>query len=120
MKDLLGPRDDAETPLSPEERDGIIPSYITLRGELNAAESASTGQPSRSTCASFSMTAASGSNMRPTGVTRLRHGSTTSWSGFTVTPTATGATAGSPLTATISRRCWNSSARNEPRLRGDA
>lgn len=38
MKDLLGPRDDAETPLSPEERDGIIPSYITLRGELNAAE----------------------------------------------------------------------------------
>jgi Fic-DOC domain mobile mystery protein B len=38
MKNLLGPRDDAETPLSPEEREGIIPSYITLRGELNAAE----------------------------------------------------------------------------------
>ena len=38
MKDPLGPRDDAETPLSPEEREGIIPSYITLRGELNAAE----------------------------------------------------------------------------------
>jgi Fic-DOC domain mobile mystery protein B len=38
MNDPLGPRDDAETPLSPEEREGIIPSYITLRGELNAAE----------------------------------------------------------------------------------
>lgn len=40
MTDQLGPRDDAETPLSPEEREGIIPSYITLRSELNAAEQA--------------------------------------------------------------------------------
>lgn len=38
MKDELDPRDDAETPLSPDEREAIIPSYITLRGELNAAE----------------------------------------------------------------------------------
>jgi Fic-DOC domain mobile mystery protein B len=38
MTDPLGPQDDAATPLSPEEREGLIPSYITLRGELNAAE----------------------------------------------------------------------------------
>jgi Fic-DOC domain mobile mystery protein B len=38
MNDPLGPQDDAATPLSPEEREGLIPSYITLRGELNAAE----------------------------------------------------------------------------------
>lgn len=38
MNDPLGPQDDATTPLSPEEREGLIPSYITLRGELNAAE----------------------------------------------------------------------------------
>ncbi len=30
--------DDANTPLAPEERDGLIPSYITLRRELNEAE----------------------------------------------------------------------------------
>lgn len=30
--------DDANTPLVPEERDGLIPSYITLRRELNEAE----------------------------------------------------------------------------------
>lgn len=30
--------DDAATPLTPEERDGLIPSYITLRRELNEAE----------------------------------------------------------------------------------
>ena len=30
--------DDANTPLEPEERDGLIPSYITLRRELNEAE----------------------------------------------------------------------------------
>jgi Fic-DOC domain mobile mystery protein B len=40
VTDQLDPRDDAETPLSPEEREGIIPSYITLRSELNAAEQA--------------------------------------------------------------------------------
>lgn len=38
MSDPLGPQDDTATPLSPEERDGLIPSYITLRSELNAAE----------------------------------------------------------------------------------
>lgn len=36
---LAGP-DDASTPLSPAEREGLIPSYITLRGELNEAEQA--------------------------------------------------------------------------------
>lgn len=30
--------DDANTPLAPEEREGLIPSYITLRRELNEAE----------------------------------------------------------------------------------
>ena len=30
--------DDANTPFEPEERDGLIPSYITLRRELNEAE----------------------------------------------------------------------------------
>ena len=38
MNDPLGPQDDAATSLSPDERNGLIPSYITLRGELNAAE----------------------------------------------------------------------------------
>lgn len=32
--------DDAATPLGTEEREGLIPSYITLRGELNEAEQA--------------------------------------------------------------------------------
>jgi Fic-DOC domain mobile mystery protein B len=36
MNDPLAPVDDGNTPLSAEE--GLIPSYITLRGELNAAE----------------------------------------------------------------------------------
>lgn len=38
MPDPLFEQDDAATPLSPEEREGLIPSYITLRGELNEAE----------------------------------------------------------------------------------
>jgi Fic-DOC domain mobile mystery protein B len=38
MTDPLEPQDDAATPLAAEEREGLIPSYITLRGELNAAE----------------------------------------------------------------------------------
>lgn len=38
MTDPLSPADDAATPLSAEEREGLIPSYITLRRELNAAE----------------------------------------------------------------------------------
>jgi Fic-DOC domain mobile mystery protein B len=40
MTDLLTEQDDASTPLSAEEREGLIPSYITLRGELNEAEQA--------------------------------------------------------------------------------
>jgi Fic-DOC domain mobile mystery protein B len=32
--------DDANTPISPEERDQLIPSYVTLRSELNEAEAA--------------------------------------------------------------------------------
>jgi Fic-DOC domain mobile mystery protein B len=35
---VLARRDDASTPLTPDERDGLVPSYITLRGELNEAE----------------------------------------------------------------------------------
>jgi Fic-DOC domain mobile mystery protein B len=38
MTDPLPEQDDASTPLSPEEREALIPSYITLRGELNEAE----------------------------------------------------------------------------------
>lgn len=40
MSDPLFEQDDAATPLAPEERDGLIPSYITLRRELNEAEQA--------------------------------------------------------------------------------
>lgn len=40
MTDLLAERDVSSTLLSPEEREGLIPSYITLRGELNEAEQA--------------------------------------------------------------------------------
>jgi len=38
MTDLLGPKDDGGTDLKEEEREGLIPSYITLRRELNEAE----------------------------------------------------------------------------------
>jgi Fic-DOC domain mobile mystery protein B len=38
MNDPLGPRDDAGTPLAEEEREGLMPSYVTLRSELNEAE----------------------------------------------------------------------------------
>jgi Fic-DOC domain mobile mystery protein B len=41
MSDPLIEQDDASTPLSPEEQEGLIPSYITLRSELNEAEQAS-------------------------------------------------------------------------------
>jgi len=40
---MTGPteeRDEAATPLSEEEREALIPSYITLRSELNEAEQA--------------------------------------------------------------------------------
>jgi Fic-DOC domain mobile mystery protein B len=40
MTDPLAEQDDSSTLLSPEEREGLIPSYITLRGELNEAEQA--------------------------------------------------------------------------------
>lgn len=40
MTGALDQPDDAATPLSEEEKDGLIPSYITLRGELNEAEQA--------------------------------------------------------------------------------
>ncbi len=40
MSDPDGPRDAGATPLSHEEREGLIPSYITLRRELNDAEQA--------------------------------------------------------------------------------
>ncbi|MES9854006.1 MAG: mobile mystery protein B [Candidatus Thiodiazotropha sp. L084R] len=36
--DPLIEQDDASTPLSPEELEGLIPSYIALRSELNEAE----------------------------------------------------------------------------------
>ena len=38
MTGPLAEQDDARTPLTPEEREGLIPSYITLRRELNEAE----------------------------------------------------------------------------------
>lgn len=38
MSDPLIEQDDAATPLDAEEREGLIPAYITLRGELNEAE----------------------------------------------------------------------------------
>ena len=40
MSDPLLPEDNGQTPLSDEEREGLIPSYITLRAELNEAEQA--------------------------------------------------------------------------------
>lgn len=40
MTDALFEQDDAATLLSEEEREGLIPAYITLRGELNEAEQA--------------------------------------------------------------------------------
>jgi Fic-DOC domain mobile mystery protein B len=40
MTDPLAPQDDGGTELSAEEKEGLIPSYITLRRELNEAEQA--------------------------------------------------------------------------------
>ena len=40
MSGPLEQQDDASTPLTEEEREGLIPSYITLRSELNEAEQA--------------------------------------------------------------------------------
>lgn len=40
MSDPPGGQDDASAPLAEEEREQLIPSYITLRSELNEAEQA--------------------------------------------------------------------------------
>lgn len=40
MIDIFHRPDDATTPLTAEEKTGLIPSYITTRGELNEAEQA--------------------------------------------------------------------------------
>lgn len=40
MTDPLDPQDDGNTGLTPEEREGLVPSYITTRAELNEAEQA--------------------------------------------------------------------------------
>jgi Fic-DOC domain mobile mystery protein B len=39
--------DDANTPLTPEEQDGLIPTYITARHELNEAEQTNIGDGER-------------------------------------------------------------------------
>lgn len=38
MTDPFDPQDDTATPIDDEEKDALIPSYITTRGELNEAE----------------------------------------------------------------------------------
>ena len=40
MTGALDQQDDASTPLSAEEKEGLIPAYITMRRELNEAEQA--------------------------------------------------------------------------------
>ena len=40
ITDALGPQDDGETELTPEERQGLLLSYVTVRRELNEAEQA--------------------------------------------------------------------------------
>jgi len=40
VSDPLAPQDESATGLSPEEREGLIPSYITTRAELNESEQA--------------------------------------------------------------------------------
>lgn len=44
---LFGADDHANTPLTQEERDQLIPSYITLRRELNEAEQVNIAQANR-------------------------------------------------------------------------
>ena len=44
---LFDADDDAATPLTPEERDALIPAYITQRRELNEAEQANVDSASR-------------------------------------------------------------------------
>ena len=40
MNEALDAQDDASTPLTEEEKQDLIPSYISLRHELNEAEQA--------------------------------------------------------------------------------
>jgi len=40
MTDPLAPQNEGNTDLTPEEGEGLIPSYITTRAELNEAEQA--------------------------------------------------------------------------------
>lgn len=40
MIDIFQQPDDAATPLTPDEKKGLVPSYIATRGELNEAEQA--------------------------------------------------------------------------------
>ncbi len=48
MSDLVGSGDDdANTPLDPDEREALIPSYITFRHELNEAEQANIAEGQR-------------------------------------------------------------------------
>jgi len=44
---LFDGTDDAATPLDPDEREGLIPSYITLRRELNEAEAMNIAEAER-------------------------------------------------------------------------
>lgn len=44
---LFDADDDARTPLSAEERAGLIPTYITTRAELNDAEQANISDADR-------------------------------------------------------------------------
>lgn len=46
MTDAFRADDDA-TPLTPEEREGLIPTHITLRGELNELEQKNIAQADR-------------------------------------------------------------------------
>jgi len=46
MTDPLFGNDDAATPLSYEEQEGLIPSYVTLRSELNEIEQTNIGEAS--------------------------------------------------------------------------
>jgi len=45
---LFGDVDDANTPLTPEEREGLIPTYVTLRSELSTSSRATCPRCSRS------------------------------------------------------------------------
>lgn len=45
MSDLLLEPDDASTPLTVEEREGLIPSYITLRREMNEQSKPTSSKP---------------------------------------------------------------------------